>query len=162
MYIIRAISIIVFICVLYYNSKNTLILQSVLLPVSINKISFLEDFLDDIYINDRDENTDSFSKLNIEETQDFLNSLDDNSNYLLHLEFIPNILTFHNDQPKLDLCKPFMINKNSSAELIKDFIIYKLDEMVDIFYLDDTILQDRKDCTGPIVSLTYFKFHTRT
>jgi len=47
MYIIRILSIIVIIFILYYNSIEHLISTSLIIPLSVSKISFLDEFIGD-------------------------------------------------------------------------------------------------------------------
>jgi len=47
MYIIRILSIIVISFILYYNSVQSNLLSSFIIPLSVTKITFLNDFLND-------------------------------------------------------------------------------------------------------------------
>jgi len=74
--------------------------------------------------------------------------------FLLEIGFIPNITLWDIDAPQMLLSKPILINKNSSSTTINKFIWERLDNMVDTYYLDDTILQKEYECG---VLLTYCK-----
>ena len=56
------------------------------------------------------------------------------------------------------VAKPFLINRFSSATTLSIFIIKRLNYMVDYYYLDDTIIQECKDGSGPAVIIKYSKF----
>jgi hypothetical protein len=97
---------------------------------------------------------------NINEISDFLNwELDINNNYIATIEFIPDISKYDIDAPQMILSKPFLINKFSSSETIMKFIDERLYYMVDYYCLDDTLILDTKNRSGPGVILNYTKFY---
>jgi hypothetical protein len=71
------------------------------------------------------------------------------------MEFMPSDEDM--DAPQLILSKPFLINRHSSVTTIMKFINERLDKMVDVFYLDDIVIQP--EIIGPIVKLTYKKIN---
>jgi len=150
LHIIKIISIIL---ILYYSTKFK-ISTAIMLPLSISRISFLNDLDIHIIADFESQKIEYFRKFTIEETSDFLNKLEDDESYILELEFIPNIALWDLDSPAMLLSKPFLINRNSSATTITKFILERLDFMVDYYYLDDTIIQKESNCA---VSLTYCK-----
>ena len=150
LHIIKIISIIL---ILYYSTKFK-ISTAIMLPLSISRISFLNDLDIPIIADFESQKIEYFRKFTIEETSDFLNKLEDDESYILELEFIPNIALWDLDSPAMLLSKPFLINRNSSATTITKFILERLDFMVDYYYLDDTIIQKESNCA---VSLTYCK-----
>jgi hypothetical protein len=137
---------------LYYNSGD--ISTAFIAPLSISKISYIDDLDIPAFPDFELEKIKIFNKFTIEETNDFLRELEDNESYLVELGFIPNISFWDIDAPQMLLSKPILINKNSSSTTITKFILERLDDMVDTFYLDDAILQKEFDCG---VSLTYCK-----
>jgi hypothetical protein len=78
---------------------------------------------------------------NITETKEFLNELDSNENYVVTIEFIRDF--YYEDTPRMLLSNPFLRNKFSSETNITKFIWERLEFMVDVYYLDDSILQDK-------------------
>jgi hypothetical protein len=63
------------------------------------------------------------------------------------------------DIPVMVLSKAFLLNKFSSEEIITKFIFERLEEMVDYYYLDDSIIQEVKQGGGPVVILRYAKIY---
>jgi hypothetical protein len=62
-----------------------------MVPLSISRISYLDD-LDIPAITDfESEKIEIFRKFTIKETNEFLNKLEDNESYILEISFIPNI-----------------------------------------------------------------------
>jgi hypothetical protein len=83
------------------------------------------------------------------------NELDKNETYIVSMEFIPSKEDI--DAPQLILSKPFLIHQYSSTPTIEMFINERLEFMIDIYYLDDSIIQPNKDKIGPIIKLTCHK-----
>jgi hypothetical protein len=102
-----------------------------------------------------------FHLFNVNETSDFLKSLDINANYLVTIEFISDISNLELDTPRMILSQLFIINRFSSETTITKFIHERLDLMVECYFLDDTIVQEARDKSGPIVLLTYSKFYIK-
>lgn len=146
--------------IFYYNSQQSYIVTAFILPLSINKISYLDELGSDniIYI-DPNFSSERFYLFKVNETSDFLNKLDINDNYIAIIEFIPEISEYKIDAPQMILSKPFMINSFSSETTLTKFIFERLNYMVDYYYLDDSIILDCKDRTGPAVIITYSKFY---
>jgi hypothetical protein len=160
LYIIRIMAFCVIIFILYYNSMNSSILTAFILPLSISKISYFNELGSDniIYVDPNFE-TERFYLFKVNETSDFLNKLDINDNYIAIIEFIPEISEYEIDAPQLFLSKPFLINKFSSETTLTKFMFERLNYMVDYYYLDDSIIQQCKDKTGPVIVITYSKFY---
>jgi len=159
-YVIRAMSIIVIIFILYYNTKEISFGAMFILPLSINKITYYEDLTKDIkdcsfVIIDAITETETFHLIKVNETSDFLNKLDDNANYIVNIEFIPDFALFDENAPKMILSKPFLINRYSSSTNITKFIFERLEFMADYYYLDDGIIQ----LSGRVVLMNYNKFY---
>ena len=154
LHIIKIISIILIFLILYYNSSDIKISTAIMLPLSISKISYLDDLDIPIIPDFESQKIEYFRKFTIKETNEFLNKLEDNESYILETSFIPNIALYDLDAPEMLLSKPLLINKNSSSTTITKFILERLDFMVDYYYLDDTIIQKESNCA---VSLTYCK-----
>jgi hypothetical protein len=149
---VRIMSIILILFILYYNSRDIFISTAFMVPLSINRISYIDDLDIPVFIDLESQKLEILSKLTIEETNDFIKKLNDNETYLVELEFIPNIQLWDLDAPTMILCKPILINKYSSATMINKFIMNRLDFRVDYYYLDDIIIQKESNCG---VSLRY-------
>jgi hypothetical protein len=120
-HVIRLMSIIVIIFILYYNTKQITIATAIILPLSINKITYSTDLIDSYQI-ESNMKTEVYYLLNVKETSDFLSNLEENANYFVNIEFIPDFPLLEEDVPKMFLSKPFLINRFSSSELITKFI----------------------------------------
>jgi hypothetical protein len=156
--IIRILSIIVIIFSLWYNSGYTEIISAIIVPLSIDKISYAKDFKLS-YDKDLRIITDIFYLWDNWEVKNFLSMLDDDTNYIVSMEFIPTDEIV--DVPHLILCEPFLINQHSSSTTIRKFILERLNKMVDCFYLDDSIIQPVEDGYSPFIILKFSKIHLR-
>lgn len=154
LHIIRITSIILIISILYYNSRDILISSAFIAPLSISRISYLNDLDIPAFVDFESEKIEIFSKFTIKETTDFINKLEDNESYVVDIGFIPNITLWDPDAPLMSLSKLILINRNSSSTTITKFILERLDFMVDYYYLDDTIIQIESNCG---ITLTYCK-----
>jgi hypothetical protein len=158
MYIIRIVSIFIIILILSYNSHSSTISIVLILPFSIDKISYFhesQDFIGKKVYIDLEENIERFLLFKEKEVSDFLVTLDNNENYICILEFIPDISVYDDLAPQLILSKPFLINHFSSSTVITKFMNERLDYMVDYYYLDDSIIHETKLGSGPIILLKY-------
>ena len=151
---LKIMSIILIIFILHYKSRDILILSAFMTPLSISRISYINDLDLAVFTDFESEKIEIFNKFTIEETTDFLNKLEDNESYMLEIGFVPNIALWDLDAPLMSLSNPVLINRNSSPTTINKFILERLDYMVDYYYLDDTILQKESNSA---VSLTYWK-----
>ena len=141
--------------ILWFNSLETTIYTTVLIPLSIVKISFIDEIDSLIYISESNTKEERLYLWNYEEIESFLKSLNIDDNYIVEMEFMPSDEDM--DAPQLILSKPFLINRHSSVTIIMKFINERLDKMVDVFYLDDIVIQP--EIIGPIVKLTYKKIN---
>jgi hypothetical protein len=162
-HIIRIMSVIVIIFILYNNSIKLNIANAFILPLSINNISYLDDFInkDSPMLIDSNVKKELFYSSKVGETSKLLNSLDNDSNYIATIEYINDLSIYHLDvynrntnSPKMILSNPFLINKFSSSILLTKFMNERLELMIDYYYLDDSVLQD-----STIILLTYSKFN---
>lgn len=152
--IIRIMSIIVIIFILWYNTVPTSIASVIILPFSMDEITFAKDI--NRYLKE-DSNFNEYILYfwDSNEIKEFLSLLEDNSNYLVYLEFIPS--DEYTDVPYLILSKPFLINRFSSETTISKFINDRLNCMVDTYYLDDIVIQPNNEKIGPFVSIKFKK-----
>jgi hypothetical protein len=88
------------------------IATSIILPFSISNISFADEIIETegIILFDSNVETERFHLFKVNETTDFLKKLDIDENYFVNIEFIPDILSYSADFPKMLLSKPFLIN----------------------------------------------------
>lgn len=134
--IIRLISICIILFIfLLFKSGPIFISTALILPLSIDKITFAED-LDKPFVLDSKIELTKLYLWNFLEVKEFLESLDDN-NYFVLMYFLPTDGDI--DVPQQYLSKPFLINKYSSETTITCFINERLNYMVDTFYLDKSI-----------------------
>lgn len=138
--IIRLISIIVILIVIYNNSNEIIYSSHLLPPYSWLKIDYVNDFLVKS-LNYYHKKFNIFYLKNL--TKDitiFLDNLNENDNYWLSLSFYPNIEAYKNDEGiKMYICDPILINRDSSPILLSKFIMNRLNLMIDLYYLDDSI-----------------------
>jgi hypothetical protein len=83
-------SIILIIFTFYNNSRDILILSAFMAPLSISRISYMDDLDIPAFPNFESEKIEIFRKFTIKETTDFLNKLEDNESYIADISFIPN------------------------------------------------------------------------
>jgi len=81
---------------------------------------------------------------------DFLDQLDYNKNYILSIQFFTNVAFFDQNVPQMSLSLPILVNRFSSSTTISIHIIDKIEEMIDIFYLEYSIVN-----SPSILALTY-------
>lgn len=156
--IARILSLLLIFLILYNGIINTYLLM-LLIPLSIDKVTFFDSIKEEITL----ESSHSIRVLfdwTPEHISDFLKSLKDNENYIIELEFIPNYYDW--DIPRMVLSKPFLINKHSSSTTISKFINERLNIMIDTFYLDDSILYKEADIRDQAyVQIRYMTFQKR-
>jgi hypothetical protein len=133
-HVIRVISIIIIIFIIYYNSVHSQFLTALIFPFSIDKISFFHKVKPSYFNISSEWKMYWLFEFNIEEMSNFLDTLDINENYLVNIEFIPDISEWDSDAPMMILSKTFLINRNSSATTITKFINERLEYMVDYYY----------------------------
>jgi hypothetical protein len=124
MYYIRLISIFIILFILYYNSLTSNLLSSIILPVSITKITFLNDFLND------DENNPleifyirkpMITWINFCDFKDIiglLDILDHNKSYVITFDLVINQMSYESGDPSLNLGPPILISKDSNPWLL--------------------------------------------
>jgi hypothetical protein len=88
---IKIMSIILIIFILYYNSRDILISTAFMTPLSISRISYIDDLDVPAFPDFESEKIEIFSEFTIKEFTDFLNKLEDNESYIVEIGFIPCI-----------------------------------------------------------------------
>jgi hypothetical protein len=136
-HIIRIMSILIIILIFYDNLDNQIWLLSVL-PLSFDKITYLDDLNSVKYVDYNFKNYDLYF-FDTNEICAFLNILDENSNYVLSLEFIPDVQKLHKNNPQIFLSRPIIVNKSSYPDVISLFLHARLLYLVE--YLNDSILK---------------------
>ena len=143
--IIRILSIIVILYLSYKNLDLSIYSISLLIPLSKDKIHYAHDFevksiniyqerSTILYLNDLK------SDLN-----DFICNLDENNNFWISISFYPDLVVYNiDDGMKLYICDPILVNRDSDQLLLSQFITTRLQRMIDFYYLDDSII-DNKD-----------------
>jgi hypothetical protein len=129
----------VIIYILWYDSSEIPIQTSILLPFSIYKITFPKDINEQFIIDYKSIAEESLYIWDDKEIKDFLNSLNNEDNYIVYMQFVPSDEDM--DAPNIVLSKPFFINRYSSSTTIRKFINERLHLMIDKYYLDDIVIQ---------------------
>ncbi len=130
------------ILILYITYKNTSIYSlSLLTPFCQNEIHFVHDF----NVKSLNYREVKGSVLNLKsltlDISDFLNSLNDTDNYWVNLSFYPDLTGYNIDEGiNLSISTPILINRDSSSLLLTQFIMSRLYTMIDMYYLDDSII----------------------
>lgn len=128
MYIIRIISILIIIFILYYNSIQFTISSAFIVPLSITKITYLNDLLNDkqnnhldiIYINKADFIWFDFA--DFKDIMDLLSNLEENKAYVVTFELILDQVTYEAGDPTIILAQPILISKRSNPWIILDYL----------------------------------------
>src|SRR3981189_3606943 len=96
--------------------------------MSINRISFLHDFIEyDICIFNNVK-VNIFNFADFLDVKNLLSELEEGKNYVVTFEFVYSFLTYNDEGPNIILTKPILINKNSNSQLISKFIQEKINE----------------------------------
>jgi hypothetical protein len=122
---------------IYYSNITDGYSMLLLIPLSVNKITFLEDLKPPIHM-EKKVNVYSLYFSDVHEIKALLNNLEPTFNYSLTLEFIPDVKTYELDQTQIFLSKPIAVNINSSPKIISDFMIIKYFTLAK--YLDETVI----------------------
>jgi hypothetical protein len=142
LHIIRIFSILL---ILYFSYKNSSIYSlSLLTPFCRDEIHFVHDF-DVKSLNYYKMNGSVFYLKNLTlDITNFLDNLNETDNYWANLTFHPDILGYNiDDGIKLFISDPILINKDSSPLLLTQFIMNRLNIMIDLYYLDDSIINSK-------------------
>lgn len=160
LYIIRLLSLFTIICILYYNSITYSIVTVSILPLSIKRIHYYDEFRvsKNIDSNSKKETFLVFKDIE-KQISNFLFKLDFNDNFIVILEFIPKNRYFELDAPLILLSKPIIINRFSSAKTISHFIYEKLDFMMYFYEFNSYTFLEYKYRDGAIINLKYAKFY---
>ncbi len=125
------------------------------LSYSINRITYLEDFFNhDICILLNPEVT-IFNFSDSLEVKTILENLMQDKIYVVTFEFICSFTTYNEDAPTINLSKPIIITKNSNHQTISKFIYSRIDECVNTFYLEDSLIFNKNKEDGPGVIVKY-------
>ena len=149
--------LLIFLIIHFTFSDQTIFIIATLLPFSIDKINYFNEVNKQVVI-DEDIQTEYLDSWKIDDIEQFLDKLDENSNYIADIEFYPSLVESHMiNIPRLLISDSIIINSLSSETTIAKFINERLEIMIDLYYLDDSILQhDIND--GPVIVITYTKF----
>jgi hypothetical protein len=123
--------------------------------MSLNKITYLDQILENKILIISDPYTDILYFSDSLEIHQFLQRLEKDKVYVLSLEFILSWLTYDEDSPVITLSKPILITRNTNPRTISKFIKERINLMIDSYFLDDEILQNLGSDDGPGVLLKY-------
>ena len=146
--ILRIISIFSIIYIIFTNLNildDNISKLSFIIPLSINKISYLEDIMEDsqnniFYLGDVAISIFYFG--DSKEISDFLKNLDSNKTYIVTFELIFDWDAYEIGEPSLVLSKPILVTKESNSQLISDYIIERSYSACDLYSLDEIIWKD--------------------
>jgi hypothetical protein len=151
-------SILVIIFILYFNTKEMSIITTLLFPLSVDKISFLDDIESAVIIDDKVRKEEIFLN-NTEDIPNFINKLENNQDYIVSIAFVRDLINFSKHHPQMILSRSVLVNKFSSPTTITKFIDERLNFMIECYHLDDSIFQDT--ILGPGIILYYCKFKVK-
>jgi hypothetical protein len=143
MFIIRIISILVIIFILYYNSLEYGIITSLIIPLSINKITYLEDILNEkenYHLNIfflRKPNLLWLSFSDYKEIMNLLCLLDHNKAYIVTFDLILDQSGYQLGDPSIILGSPILISKDSNPWLISKYLSSKVVKSCNSYDLND-------------------------
>jgi hypothetical protein len=155
--IIRILSIIVIIFILYYNSIQSIYLTSFIFPLSINKINYIDDFMDEddptsiIYF--RDFIISWFYFFDFKEISDLLDCLDYDKAYIISFNLILDVSGYDLDQPSIILSKPILISKKSNPWLISRHLNEQVRIACESYNLDESCLKQGNE--SPAILIRY-------
>lgn len=155
--IIKILSIIVIFFILYYNSKEVSILSMFIIPLSVTKITFIDEIIgneevnpiDIIYIQNCHISWLHF--VDFQDLSDLLSLLDDNKAYVVSFDLIFDKSGFSLGNPSLVLGKPILFSRNSNPWLLTNYLQERLRIAANSYFLDDSSL----DKDGPSVLVKY-------
>src|SRR6266567_87857 len=75
--------------------------------------------------------------------------------YTFSFIIICSFTTYNDDAPTINLSKPIIITKNSNHQTISKFIYSRIDECVNTFYLEDSLIFNKNKEDGPGVIVKY-------
>jgi hypothetical protein len=164
-YIIRILSIIVIIFILYLNSKEVNILSSFIIPLSVTKITFIDELIGDDNVNPTDiifinnSHITWLHFIDFQELLDLLSLLDNNKAYVISFDLIFDKLSFSLGNPSLNLTKPILISKNSNPWLISSYLQERIRMACDLYNLDESCLAKGVDGPGLLVKYKEFNIY---
>jgi len=120
---------------------------ALLTPFSVDEIHFAHNF--DFSFKSLNFLQEKGSIFNIENlTRDiriFLKNLNESDSYWATLSFYPDINGYANEEGiKMSISPPILINKDSCPILLSKFIMNRLNIMIDLYYLDDSIFDSQE------------------
>src|SRR6266704_2333017 len=97
----------------------------------------------------------SINRITYLEDKTILENLMQDKIYVVTFEFICSFTTYNEDAPTINLSKPIIITKNSNHQTISKFIYSRIDECVNTFYLEDSLIFNKNKEDGPGVIVKY-------
>lgn len=126
--IMQIISIFFIIAIIFTNLNilyDNIYKLSFIIPLSINKISYLDDIFEEYQNNIfffTDVKIDIFYFCDSREISLFLMKLDSNKTYIVTFDLILDLDSYELGDPSLVLSKPLLVTKESNSQLILEFI----------------------------------------
>lgn len=162
--IVQIISIFFLLYIIYLNINiiyNDLYKFAFIIPLSINKITFLDDIFDNDDINIfyfRKTFFTRFYLISTLEIADFLSNLDQNKAYIVTFEFIYCWSSYEIGEPTIILSKPILVTNESSHNLISNFLKDRINSACNSYFLDENLIQEF-DGPGILVRYSEIKIH---
>ena len=111
------------------------------LPLSVTEITFVKDFDNRPNVDSQKSTLIKVSNL-FSDLEDMIWGLDPTKHYLFCFDFYPSIYGYkHQVGIRLILSKPILVQFESNPYLISNYIKNQLNAMIELYYLDDSIIQ---------------------
>jgi hypothetical protein len=143
MFIIRILSILIIIFILYYNSLEYTIISSFIIPLSVTKFTFLNDILNDEESNRLDiicirkPDFKWFNFCDFKDIMNLLSTFEDNKAYIATFDLIIDQSGYESGDPSLLLGLPILINKNSNPWLISEYVTEQVVKAINSYNLEE-------------------------
>jgi hypothetical protein len=123
--------------------------------MSINRITFLDQVIPHGMFIFNNPSVDVLHFYDSLDLRIFLNRLKIDKAYVVTFEFVTSLMVYNEETPVLSLSKPILITKNSNPKIISDYLKERIDLAIDIYYLDDSILDSHNNPVGPGIVVNY-------
>lgn len=127
--------------------------------MSINRITYFHDLIEHgIFIF----NNPYISIFNFSDSLDvkhFLEELNEDQIYVVTFEFVYSFSTYDEEGPTINLSKPILVTKNSNPVTISNFIRSRINDCINIYCFDDTLIYSDKSTNDTGVIVKYKKIN---
>jgi hypothetical protein len=123
--------------------------------MTINKITYLDQFYTSGIFMISDPYIDHLKYFDYLELTKFLNKLEHDKVYVITFEYVYSWLLHDDNDPVIKISKPILITKNSDPRIISNFLKEKVELIIDLYYLDDQIIQSLGEDDSPSIIVRY-------